>query len=52
LLNTKGEPCETVALMGGKEAWREAIPEGWDIDDAQAGREMLESLLGGRYPDV
>jgi hypothetical protein len=52
LLNTNDEPCETFALMGDKEEWREAMSEGWDISDADAGREMLESLLRGRHTQV
>jgi hypothetical protein len=52
LLNTNDEPCDTFALMGDKEEWREAISEGWDIDDAEEGREMLESLLQGRHTQV
>ena len=52
LLNTNGEPCETFALTGGKEEWREGISESRDIDDAQAGREMLESLPRGRHTRV
>jgi hypothetical protein len=52
LLNTNDEPCETFALMGDKEEWREAMSEGWDISDAEAGREMLESLLQGRHTQV
>jgi hypothetical protein len=52
LLNTNEEPCGTFALMGDKEEWREGIAEGWDITDAEAGREMLESLLQGRHTQV
>jgi hypothetical protein len=52
LLNTNGEPCGTFALMGDKEEWLEGISEGWDISDAEAGREMLESLLQGRHTQV
>jgi hypothetical protein len=52
LLNTNDEPCGTFALMGDKEEWREGISESWDIGDAEAGREMLESLLQGRHTQV
>jgi hypothetical protein len=49
LLNTNDEPCDTFALMGDKEEWRDAIVESWDIEDPEAGRKMLESLLRGRH---
>jgi hypothetical protein len=52
LLITNDEPCETFALVGDKEEWQEAITEAWDISDAAAGREMLESLLQGRHAGV
>jgi hypothetical protein len=52
LLNTNDEPCGTFALMGDKEEWLEGISESWDISDAEAGREMLESLLQGRHTQV
>lgn len=52
LLSTNGEPGETFALMGEQDEWLEAISEGWDIQDAQAGREMLQSLLQGMHTSV
>jgi hypothetical protein len=52
LLNTNAEPCETFALMGDQEEWREAIEDSWEIDGPEAGRKMLKSLLGGRHTRV
>jgi hypothetical protein len=49
LIATHDEPWQCFALMNDAEHWKHVLKEGWDIKKADAGREMLASLLVGRH---
>jgi len=52
LIVSHDEPWQTLALMEDNEYWEEILTEGWEIEDAEEGREMLGSLLEGRHNAV